>query len=151
MRNRTAVLAAACVAIAGIAASPAAAAPKVVKAKFRASYTFAAISGSSWDLPAEGFCPGVHWDENARGVVTHQFRPLKLALESDAHAVASGASLVDGDWSAHGNYYPDNDCGAQPQQSQCSGVVDYAHPESETPLLAMVVKKGTVIIASGAG
>src|SRR3954451_20938078 len=69
MGKKMAVLTAACAALIGVVATPASAkAPKVVKARFQASYTFAGMSGSTWDLPADQFCSGVRWAENARAV-----------------------------------------------------------------------------------
>jgi hypothetical protein len=151
MGKRLALLIVACAALLAVAASSATAKPKVVKAKFRASYAFNGLAGTSWDLPADGFCPGVHWDENAQAAVNSTFKPFKLSLQSNAHATAAGAVLWDGDWSAHGNYYPDNDCGAQPQQSSCSGKVDFDHPDAVTSLLTVFVQKGNVIFTTGAG
>jgi hypothetical protein len=143
------VLIVACAALV-IAAPASAKGPKVVKAKFQASYAFSGLSGSTWDLPPEQFCPGVRWSENAHATSASQFKPFKLSLESNAHATSLGANLTDGDWSANGNYFPDNDCGAQPQQSSCSGPVEFDHPDTVTPLLLVVVKKGTVLFSTGA-
>jgi hypothetical protein len=149
MGKRIAVLIAACATLAAVAATSADAKVKVVKAKFQASYTFSGTSGSTWDLPADQFCPGVRWAENARAVSTNTYRAFKLSLESNAHATSLGANLTDGEWSASGNYFPDNDCGAQPQKSTCSGVVAFDHPDTVTPLLLVVVKKGTVLFSTG--